>query len=283
VVFLFLPRLLAFFVHVRGDRARGFGGKDKLAWSMLIETVFSFFFSPIVMINLTRFMWLWLKRRSISWGKSQRDDEVLPWGACVRNFGWVSVVGLLCGVALVAALQQVSTQRGLIIETASGGWITPLSVLAGFFPIIGGFALSIVIVRFTSRTFRSVRDCSLFCIPEEIDPPPVLREMQHWERRLRRALPRLDNRAEALAYAVGDAGFYVRHRPETRLRPHLARALLPKIRGRSPLSEQELRLALCERSCFDALHMFRAGAAAPPAAVPRGTARISNAIGKERR
>lgn len=255
LVFLFLPRLLAFFMHIRSDKARMFGGKDKLAWSMLIEMAFSFFFSPIVMIYLTRFMWLWLKRRSISWGKSQRSDETVPWAACFRHFGWVSVVGLACCVALVLALQGVSTQRDLLIGMASGGWITPAAVLIGFFPIIGGFTGSALIVRFTSRSFPSVRGCRLFCIPEEVEVPAVLQDMLGWERRLATRLPCLHDSAQAMAYAVGNPGFYVRHRPETRPRAHVAQALLPKIRSRSVLSDEEVRLALAERRCFDALHV----------------------------
>lgn len=255
VVFLFLPRLLAFFVHVRSDRARLFGGKDKLAWSMLIETVFSFFFSSIVMINISRFMWLWIKRRSISWGQSQRGDEAVPWSRCWRHFGWVMAIGILCWLALGVALEHVPSQRSLLIETVSGGWITPGSMVIGFFPIIGGFAGSVLIVRFTSRSFDWVRGSGLFCIPEEVETPQVLRDMLDWERRLQARLPELRDAAAAVAYAIRDPEFYVRHRPETRSRPHLAQTLLPKIRRGAALGERELLLALGERRCFDALHM----------------------------
>lgn len=259
VVFLFLPRLLALFAHIRSDRARLFGGKDKLAWSMVLETVFSFFFSSIMMINLTRFIWLWLKRRSISWDKSQRRDGLVPWDRCWRYLGWVSAVGLLCAAALGFEVQHIPTQRSLLIETISGGWVTPGALLVGFFPIIGGFSGSVLIVRFTSRVFPSVRARRLFCIPEEIEMPPVLRNLLRWEERLAQLLARLREPGEALVYAISDPEFYVKHRPQTRLRPHIAQALLPKIRSRAALSERELLLSLGERRCFDALHMVFSG------------------------
>jgi membrane glycosyltransferase len=127
-------------------------------------------------------------------------------------------------------------------------------VLIGFFPIIGGFAGSVLIVRFTSRTFSSIRSRGLFCIPEEIDTPAVLQDMRRWERRLRAKLVSANDRKRVLADIVGDPGFYVRHRRETRRRPRAARILLPKINSHSLLSDREIALALRERSCFDALH-----------------------------
>ncbi|GAB7526970.1 hypothetical protein PBS_59610 [Paraburkholderia sp. 2C] len=255
LVFLFMPRLLAFAVHVKRDRARGFGGKDKLAWSLLLETIFSFFFSPIMMIYVTRFVWLWLKRKSISWGTQQRDDEPLPWSVCVAHFGWISVIGVICWASMAYAVHGISGARALVIEALSNRWVSPADIMLWFFPILAGFTGSVWIARFTSLSIDAVASRRLFSIPEEIDTPRVIEDTVRWERTLRHELPDVEDPAGVIEYAVRDAGFYVRHRPETRIRAHIAHRLLPMIAEGKPLSDKHMLLALSERSCFDALHI----------------------------
>jgi membrane glycosyltransferase len=121
MVFLFLPRILATAVHLAQHRARRFGGKDKLLWSLLIETVFSFFFSPIIMICITGFMWLWLKRKSIRSGTQQRGDEPVSWDVCFRRFGLVSVIGIVCWSAMVYKVHGISAEQAVVLYTFSNG------------------------------------------------------------------------------------------------------------------------------------------------------------------
>ncbi|PRG34739.1 glucans biosynthesis glucosyltransferase MdoH [Burkholderia multivorans] len=255
MVFLFMPRLLAFAVHVASDRAKGFGGKDKLVWSLVLETIFSFFFSPIIMIYVSRFVWLWIKRRSISWGTQQRDDEPLPWRECFRHFGWVSVIGLVCWVGMYWQVEGISSGRTLLIEALSRKWISPGDILLWFFPILAGFTGSVWIVRFTSLTLGVVDSRRLFCIPEEIEQPAVIGDTLRWERTLRQALPDVNDPKGVAAFAVHDVGFYLKHRPETRERPHVAHRLLPLIQAGETLTGRNMLLALSERQCFDALHV----------------------------
>jgi membrane glycosyltransferase len=257
IVFLFMPRLLAFVIHIRQDRARLFGGKDKLVWSMLLETVFSFFFSPIVMVYISRFLWQWTKRRSISWGAQRRDDDALSWAQCFQHFGWVSTVGIICWALLGYRVLHVSEVRSLLLQTVTGGWINPGVILLWFFPIVAGLAGSVLIVRLTSKTLPLIRACNLFCIPEEIETPPVIEDMLIRERHFSTGIPDPNDKTATIAYAMQDRGFYIRHRPETRLRPHVAKALLPKIDSGLALTDREVLLALSERQCFDALHRTR--------------------------
>jgi membrane glycosyltransferase len=271
MVFLFMPRILAVAVHLAQHRARRFGGKDKLLWSLVIETVFSFFFSPIIMIYITGFMWLWLKRKSIRWGTQQRDDEPLSWDDCFRYFGLVSVVGILCWSAMVYKVHGISTEHALVLYTLSNGWVRPSDILLWFFPILGGFAGSVWIARFTSISFSSLRSRNLFCIPEEIDPPDVIVSIPQWELWFQDILPDAEKPDETVTFALSDLMFFIRHRPGTRSRPHVAEALLPKIRAGRPLQDKELLTALSERDCFDALHAAYAGwEGATPAYVPPG-------------
>ncbi|HET6306041.1 MAG TPA: glucans biosynthesis glucosyltransferase MdoH, partial [Rhodopila sp.] len=259
MVFLFMPRMLALAVHLERGRARLFGGKDKLLWSMAIETVFSFFFSPIIMIFITGFMWLWLRRKSISWKTQQRDDEPLPWDTCFRYFGLVSVVGVLCWSAMVYKLHGISGQSAQLLYMFSDGWVRPSDILLWFFPILGGFAGSVWIARVTSISFPWMRGRQLFCIPEEIDTPVVIRDVVAWEKRFQQVLPDEEKAEAAWRHALGDVGFFVRHLPMTRRRAHVAKTLLPKIRAGERLTEKEMLVALQERECFGALHGVHGG------------------------
>lgn len=254
MVFLFLPRLLALVVNIRTGRCAGYGGKDKLLWSMLLETVFSLFFSPIIMIYVTRFVWLWLKRRSISWGTQQRDDAALPWAVCIRHFGWVSALGVVLWWLLLQRVRQVPEQQVALLSIASGDWISPASMLVWFFPILGGFTASVFIARFSSRSFPSLRRSSLFLIPEEAVVPREISDLRRWEARFRLEIPDAADEPATLAWALCDAGFYVRHRRELRRRPKISSRLLPKIHAGQRLTGRELSHALRERDCFDALH-----------------------------
>lgn len=254
MVLLFLPRLLALGVNIRQDKAKMFGGKDKLVWSTLLETIFSFFFSPIMMIYLTYFIWLWIRRKGISWGTQQRDDAPLSWDSCIRHFGWVSVFGVACWALLIYEVMQIPSYQSLLLKTVSAGLVRPTDILIWFFPIFGGFAASVWIVRATSLTYPGIRSSKLFCIPEEITMPEVVRETLEWKGRFQAMLPDIEDPAQVVDYAITNPRFYARHRPETRSRPRIALSLMPKILARSDLANDELVLALGERTCFDALH-----------------------------
>ena len=259
LVFLFMPRLLALAIHSAGDRARRFGGKDKLVWSMLLETIFSFFFSPLLMICITRFIWLWARRKSISWDAQSRDDEPLSWKVSIKHFGWISMLGVLGWILVIYSMKQIPDTRAALLQTFSGGWLRPNDLIIWLFPILGGYAGSIWIVRITSFTFPWLRSRRLFAIPEEVDTPAVVEAIGTWRTWLEDRLPDVADPARVIDYAVKDAQFYVRHRRETRSRPHVAQSLMPKIVEKTELSRKELFLALGERQCFDALHIAHVG------------------------
>ena len=254
MVFLFTPRLLSFAIHIGSDNARRFGGKDKLAWSLLFETMFSLVFSPVQMIVLSRFIWLWIKRKTISWDTQARGDGPLPWRVCLRHFGWVTVLGFAGLGIIVYRVQQVPAVGAALLVAVSDGWLRPSNLVLWLFPILIGFTASAVIVRVTSCSFPSIRTHRLFAIPEEIEPPEVVSRIGQWTSQFQRLLPESAS-GRALAYALCDRRFYVWHRSNTRLRPHIARGLLPKIRDGIALTEREMLFALDERRCFDALHL----------------------------
>ncbi|WP_404710226.1 glucans biosynthesis glucosyltransferase MdoH [Sphingomonas sp. MMS24-J13] len=259
LVFLFMPRVLAILIHIRSDKARLFGGKDKLIWSVLLETLFSFFFSPLMMVYISRFLWMWLKRKGISWGTQQRGDEPLPWDQCVRHFGWISAIGVACLLGMIYQITQVPWTQQVLLSAMSGGMVRPTDLILWFAPIIGGFTASIWIARVTSLTFPSVARRNLFAIPEEIETPDVVKALTMWDEHFRAMLPDVTDPTRAIAEVLRDPGFYVRHRRETRVRPRVWETLGRKIQTGVRLKAAELQLALSERRCFDALHVASLG------------------------
>lgn len=254
LVFLFMPRLIAVGIHIAQDRARLFGGKDKLVLSVLLETLFSFFFSPLIMICITRFLWMFVKRRSITWGTQARGDEPLSMELCVRHFGWISALGTACLAAMIYSISHVPWTQTMLLSAMSGGLVEPIDLLIWFSPVLLGFTFSIWIAAITSRTFDGVASRHLFAIPEEIETPPVVRAVLRWEARFRDVLPDVTTPDAVIAEALRDPRFYVLHRRETRARPQVAGALLAKINAVEKLSRDELMAALSDRRCFDELH-----------------------------
>ncbi|MDE8345554.1 MAG: glucans biosynthesis glucosyltransferase MdoH, partial [Acidocella sp.] len=254
MVFLFMPRLLALVIYIENGRASLYGGKDKLVWSMVLETLFSFFFSPIMMIYITKFVWLWVKRKTISWGNQQRNDAPLTWRVCVQYFGWVSLLGIVFWVAMGYQVAQVNSTSEVILETFAGSWASPDNILLWFFPILAGFSFSVLIVRFTSRSFPWLMKHNLFMIPEEINVPDVLSDLKKWESVMAESLPDHTDTRAAIAFAVSSKYFFVQHRRETKCRSHVRTQLLSKILGGCTLSDMEMRIALSDRFCFDAIH-----------------------------
>lgn len=254
LVFLFLPRALSLAMHFRSPVAAGFGGKDKLAWSLMLETAFSLLFSPIQMIMVSRFVWMWARRKAVIWGPQARDDTPLNWETCFRTFGWISLAGIAALLLIMAQLRALPGIAGAAVQAFSHGRLRPGDFVVWMSPVLIGFALSPLIVKGTSHPLRLAETRRLFVTPEEIDPPAVLKDVTYWEDFFRPRLPGHHSLPAALEYAVTEVQFYVCHRTATRYRPALARLLVPRIEKGDALSEKEMSLALEERRCFDALH-----------------------------
>lgn len=73
---------------------------------MALETLFSFCFSPILMIRITQFVWLWLRRKSVAWDSQTRGGEPLRWDVCIRRFGWISVLGVTAWIAMAHQIRR---------------------------------------------------------------------------------------------------------------------------------------------------------------------------------
>ncbi|BAT18806.1 glucans biosynthesis glucosyltransferase MdoH [Asaia bogorensis] len=259
VVFLFLPRIIAIATHMRHREAMRYAGQDKIIFSTLLEVIFFFFISPVIMVCLSRFFWLWLRRSTISWGTQQRDDAATPWKDVWTQFGWVTLLGLLLACYVNYQISIVPEQQLVRLDMLSNHRLTPVSILFWFLPLILGLTLSPLLARISSETYPVMRRIGLFCIPEELEQPRVITLMFEALDHLKKFMPDPEDQVATVQYAVSNSFFYLNHRPQTRIKPHLAKRLEPKLTSGTPLTIAELGHALRERHCFDVLNARHGG------------------------
>ncbi|NBA94102.1 glucans biosynthesis glucosyltransferase MdoH [Pseudomonas sp. R5(2019)] len=154
IVLLFLPKLLSvILIWVKG--ATEFGGRIKVAVSMLLEMLFSVLLAPVRMLFHTRFVLAAFLGWAATWNSPQRDDDSTSWGEAVRRHGPQTLLGAAWAI-LVAALNP--------------------SFLWWLAPIVGSLMLSIPVSVISSRVNLGLRakDEKLFLIPEEYATPHEL-------------------------------------------------------------------------------------------------------------
>lgn len=228
LVFLFLPRIMAVMLNLDSHRAKHYGGKDKLLWSVALETVFSFLWSPIMMIYISLFFWQWIRGKSVSWGAQDRGDTALSLKDSWTYFGKVSLFGLSAWIALVYYVQHIPTAEKALLFTLSSGWVHPYSLLIWYFPVLGGMALSVWIARWSSFRLNFLREIRLFMIPEEVWEPKVLQDTHKYEDKFRSMLPDPENFPQVWDFATTNEAFIRCHLPELRDRNQIFKAFTQK-------------------------------------------------------
>ena len=148
---LFLPKILASLLI----ESSGFGGRLRLALSVLLESVLSALLAPVRMLFHTQFVVASLLGRAVRWRSPQRSDARTDWTHALRRHGIHTMIG--------------------IAWTALVWWLEP-RYLPWLLPVVGAFVLSIPLSVYTSRTDagKALRRHGLFLTPEERRTPPVL-------------------------------------------------------------------------------------------------------------
>lgn len=154
---LFLPKVLGYVAMLCDPVARrGGGGAVRALLGVLIESVLAALMAPIVMYRQSRGVAEVLAGRDSGWEAQCRDDGSVPLSSLVRSYVGLSLFGLFMG----ALAWGVSPGLAL--------WMAPVVV---------GMVLAIPTVWITSARApgRWLHRHRILCIPEELDPPPVLR------------------------------------------------------------------------------------------------------------
>jgi membrane glycosyltransferase len=144
---------------VRPSQAAQFGTRPRLAAGVLLETLISFLLAPILMAFHVTFVINTFLGRKVEWEAQQRSEQGLTLAETVRVHSPHTIAGLAVG---------------LLATWGAAGlfwWISPI-----LFGLI--FSIPISLLLASAPLGRRLRGAGIFLIPEEIDPPPVLR-LQH--------------------------------------------------------------------------------------------------------
>jgi membrane glycosyltransferase len=153
---LFIPKILGLLMEL--PAACRYGGKIRLAASACIEIVFSALMAPILMAYHSLFVFQCLSGRGEKWNSQNRRDRDLTWTESFRAHAWLSLTGLVAALLL---------------------WHFVPNDFLWFFPVCLSWILAIPFAKWTSslRAGNWTRARGIFCIPEEITPPPEFQDV----------------------------------------------------------------------------------------------------------
>ena len=162
---LFLPKILGYLAMLTDPaERRGCGGALRALAGVLVESVLAALMAPVVMFRQSRGVAEVLAGRDSGWEAQQRDDGSVPLSALVRSYGGLSLFGAFMG--LVA-------------------WAVSPGLALWMLPVVLGMVLSIPTVWLSSARAPGqwLRRHRILCIPEELQPAPVLRRAAELRRR----------------------------------------------------------------------------------------------------
>jgi membrane glycosyltransferase len=240
---LFLPKLLCliYWLFKHGNSPL-YGSAIKLSAGVLLETVLSTLLAPVRMLFHSKFVLLTLLGQKIGWEAQTREDRGITWGTAFKIHGW----GML--TALAIGLGVFFFSRSFI------WWLLPV-----FFSLVLAPATSVLTSR--SSIGRFFRRIGLFVIPEEVQPPPELDQLNELlKRKPERAMFESLN---GFARAVVDPSVHALHlsmlRRERKLsqmvasrRENLALRVLEK--GPLAATAAEKKELLSDPVCLSKLH-----------------------------
>jgi membrane glycosyltransferase len=163
-----LPKALGLLLEIRRAQAAG----ETFAWartpaSVIVETLFSMLFAPILMVTQTTAVTQIFAGFDSGWKAQRRDDGNVTWAEVFRFHRW----HMLLGLAAAAICYLVS-----------------FSLMAWMGPVLLGLVLSVALTWYTARPAGPVMSW-LLATPEDRNPPPILRRVDalavEWEQLLR--------------------------------------------------------------------------------------------------
>ena len=154
---LFLPKILAVIGAVLTPSIRrSFGGGFRILFGALFETVVSMLLAPCVMVAHTLMVASIVVGKAVGWGTQSRETDGTAWVDAFRFHAAQTLLGL--------AWTALAVKIGLVFAA----WMAP---------ILLGLVLSAPVSVWTSRARygRALARRGLLSIPEEINPPEVIR------------------------------------------------------------------------------------------------------------
>ncbi len=210
ITLLFFPRVIGI-VHCLVFRSfKHHGGLLAVLLSCALDTLFSALFAPIVMVFVVRFLLMYIKSIPVKWGAQDRDDDLVPWTVCFRNFS----IPLCCGLLLL--VMSIPTDLdSLLFESDLFTAIAPnLSLddrLLWACPMIASLLLSPVICRITSKNLPGFLQRKLFVTKEEANVPDIINRLYLFQSYINIVILDLKTENDAIAHAYGNRNFIAHH------------------------------------------------------------------------
>lgn len=246
---LLLPKLLsAVLIICRQRRAADFGGPFRLLLSLFAEIVASTLLAPARMLAHSKFVFVTLLGRQISWKPPPREDRDTAWPVAFRFHGFGMVLALIWGGTL------------FVVNRPFFWWLVP---------VLGPLILAAPLSVWTSRKSlgQLAAKLGLFLIPAELAPATELA--------MAGAGPGGDRFAGGLAtspargrpgfvLAVADPyvnGLHLAFRQRGKVARGLSPARLQLVRkalagGPAGLRREEQLTLLCDPEALDRLHLL---------------------------
>ncbi|MES2477398.1 MAG: glucans biosynthesis glucosyltransferase MdoH [Verrucomicrobiota bacterium] len=166
---LFLPKILAVIGGVlSGNTRRSFGGAFRILLGAMFETIVSMLLAPCIMAAHTMMVLSIILGRAVGWGNQNRETDGTSWGDAFRFHAFQTTLGVIwTGIAFWIGYGP-HHRYGLPVNFSFLAWMTP---------ILLGLLLAAPVSVWTSRARygRALARRNILSIPEEIDPPEILR------------------------------------------------------------------------------------------------------------
>lgn len=156
---LFLPKVLGLIILTMRKGANRFGGLWRLGFSLGAEVLFSMLFAPIRMLFHSKFVFFTLLGKQVGWGAQQRDELGTGWLEALRFHGPGMLLAAFWGGAL------------FLFNRSFFWWNTPIII-----PLLLSAPLSVWSSR--ASVGQALRKAGLFLIPEEVEVPVELKDLQ---------------------------------------------------------------------------------------------------------
>ena len=156
---LMFPKIAGFLIALPSASKSGnrFLGGIRLAFSVIVETCLSILLAPVMALFHSQFVVASLAGHSVRWDTQQRDETGVSWRIAVKQF----LPHTMLGAIVIGSV--------LLVAPSLAWWF-----VLGF----GGLLVSIPVAVVSSSVVvgRLLKSWRLLEIPEEVDPPAVLKE-----------------------------------------------------------------------------------------------------------
>ncbi|MDD5391392.1 MAG: glucans biosynthesis glucosyltransferase MdoH [Thiothrix sp.] len=156
IILLFFYKTFGLALAARKKNVDKFGGVEGLAASVSTETALSMLTAPVVMMYYSKFVLQILQGKRATWGTQQRTGgSGLAFGDAMREYGWVSSIGLLWTLILA------------VFNPMAFLWMSP---------VLAGLALAVPMGMLTS--IQTSLQSKLFRTPDEVAPDFILQAFE---------------------------------------------------------------------------------------------------------